>query len=130
MGRVALGEEHGKRSKEELQEFTSLLQQLVEKNYKKRLVDTLNYEVVYKDEEPKGSDVVVRTEAKNLKDKREASVEIDYVVRKKGQGFIVVDLVPEGSSMAKTYNKEFAKVIKKDGWAALIKKMKDKLAKT
>ncbi len=42
---------------------------------------------------------------------------------------ITVDIIPEGSSMAKTYNKDFTKVIKKDGWATLIKKMKDKLAK-
>ncbi|MBI2390308.1 MAG: ABC transporter substrate-binding protein, partial [Deltaproteobacteria bacterium] len=65
-----------------------------------------------------------------LTDKKAAPVLIDYVVRKKGSGWIVVDLIPEGSSMARTYHKEFSKVIKKDGWATLIKKMKDKLAKS
>lgn len=130
MAKVALGEEWGKRSKEEIAEFTGLLRQLIEKNYKKRLQDTLKYDIANKGEEPKGADVLVKTEAKSLTDKKAAPVLIDYVVRKKGSGWIVVDLIPEGSSMARTYHKEFSKVIKKDGWATLIKKMKDKLAKS
>lgn len=130
MAKVALGKEYGNRTKEEIAEFTSILRQLIEKNYKKRLQDTLNYEISNKGEEtlPSG-DILVKTEAKNLKDKKAAPLLIDYAVRKKGSGWIVVDIIPEGSSMAKTYNKDFTKVIKKDGWAALIKKMKDKLAK-
>lgn len=139
MAKVALGDgctktaecdQFKNRTKAELDEFTGLLRQLIEKNYKKRLDQTKSYEISYKGEEPKGTDTLVKTEAKNLKDKREAPVLIDYVVRKQGSGFIVVDLIPEGSSMAKTYNKEFIKVIKKNGWPELIKKMKDKLAKS
>jgi phospholipid transport system substrate-binding protein len=130
MAKVALGEEEFKKhSKEEIAEFTSILKQLIEKNYKKRLQDTLNYEISNKGEAPTGSDTLVQTEAKNLKDKKASSILIDYVVRKKGSGWIVVDIVPEGSSMAKTYYKDFKKVIKNDGWAGLIKKMKTKLAK-
>jgi len=130
MAKVALGKEYANRTPAEITEFTSILRQLIEKNYKKRLQDTLNYEISNKGEEPQGSDVLVKTEAKNLKDKKASAILIDYVVRKKGSGWIVVDIVPEGSSMAKTYNKDFTKVIKKDGWAALIQKMKNKLGPT
>ncbi len=131
MAQVALGPvEYGKHAKEELAEFTDILRQLVEKNYKKRLQDTLKYKIVTKSEEPKGADVLVKTEATNQSDPKAAVVQIDYVLRKKNGTWIAVDLIPEGSSMAKTYNKEFSKVIKKDGWPTLIKKMKDKLAKT
>jgi phospholipid transport system substrate-binding protein len=130
MAKVALGKEYGNRTKEEIAEFTGILKQLIEKNYKKRLQDTVNYEILNKGEEslPNG-DTLVKTEAKNLKDKKASNIQIDYAVRKKGSGWITVDIIPEGSSMAKTYNKDFTKVIKKDGWATLIKKMKDKLAK-
>ena len=130
MAKVALGAEYDKHSKDEISEFTEILRQLVEKNYKKRLSDTLNYEILTKGEEPQGADVLVKTEARSLKDKKAAVVQIDYVLRKKGGSWIAIDLIPEGSSMAKTYHKEFSKVIKKDGWPTLIKKMKDKLAKT
>ena len=130
MATAALGDNWGKRTDAEKKEFTDLLRQLIEKNYKKRLDDTLNYDIAYKGEEPKGGDTLVKTEAKNSGDKRETPVTIDYVVRKKGAGFIVIDLIPEGSSMVKVYNKEFTKILNKDGWDAVIKKMKDKLAKT
>ena len=130
MAKVALGAEYDKHSKEELAEFTDILRQLIEKNYKKRLQDTLRYKIVVTGEEPKASDFLVKTQATNLEDKKAAVVLIDYVLRKKNGAWIAIDLIPEGSSMAKTYNKEFTKVIKKDGWPSLIKKMKDKLAKT
>lgn len=130
MAKIALGAEYDQHPKEEIAEFTDILRQLIEKNYKKRLQDTLNYRIVATGEEPKNSDVLVKTQATNLKDKKAAVVLIDYVLRKKGGTWIAVDLIPEGSSMARTYNKEFTKVIKKDGWPALIKRMKNKLAKT
>ncbi|MEO7096437.1 MAG: ABC transporter substrate-binding protein, partial [Polyangiales bacterium] len=108
------------------------LKQLIQKNYKKKLTQTLSYAIDYKGEDAKatGGDVIVHTEAKNKEDKREPVVLIDYVLRKKGAGYIVVDLVPEGSSMIKTYAKDFKKVIDKDGFPAVITKMKEKLAKS
>jgi phospholipid transport system substrate-binding protein len=132
MAQDALGKEWEKRSDAEKKDFTDLLKQLIQKNYKKKLTQTLNYAIDYKGEEPKPAakdDVVVHTEAKNKEDKRDTTVLIDYVLRKKGAGYIVVDLVPEGSSMIKTYNKEFKKVIDKDGFPAVLTKMKEKLAK-
>lgn len=131
MAKTALGAEYGKRTKEEIAEFTSILKQLIEKNYKKKLSETLNYDIANLGEEPSGTDATVKTEAKNIKDKKAAPVLIDYVVRKKGTTFIVVDIIVEDSPMvSRTYRKEFASTIKKDGWAGLIKKMKDKLAKS
>lgn len=136
MAKTALGagtatDEYSKRTKEELAEFTTILKQLIEKNYKKKLQETLNYDIVNKGEEAKGSDALVKTEAKSIKDKKAAPVLIDYVVRKKGASHIVVDIIVEDSPMvSRTYRKEFASTIKKDGWAGLIKKMKDKLAKS
>lgn len=131
MAKTALGDEYGKRTKEEITEFTGILKQLIEKNYKKKLQETLKYEIKNLGEDKKAADALVKTEAKNVDDKKAAPVLIDYVVRKKGTAFIVVDIVVEDSPMvSRTYRKEFASTIKKDGWAGLIKKMKDKLAKS
>lgn len=131
MAKTALGDEYGKHSKEELAEFTSILKQLIEKNYKKKLNETLKYDITNRGEEAKASDFTVKTEAKSKDDKKAAPVMVDYVVRKKGAAYIVVDIVIEDSPMvSRTYFKEFRSTIKKDGWAGLIKKMKDKLAKS
>jgi phospholipid transport system substrate-binding protein len=130
MAMDALGKEYFEsRSEAERKEFTDLLRQLIEKNYKKRLNDTLKYQIDYEKEEAKGNDALVHTKAFNKDDKRDAVVLIDYLVRKKDGQFIVVDLIPEGSSMIKTYKKEFKKIIDKDGFPAVITKMKEKLAK-
>jgi phospholipid transport system substrate-binding protein len=129
----ALGDAYSDPARTDAQrtEFEGLLKQLIEKNYKKRLNQTLDYAITYKGEDAKGDSVVVHTEAQNVNDKREAPTQIDYVMKKNASGgFTVTDLVPEGSSMIHTYNKEFRKVIKDKGWDEMIKKMKDKLAKS
>jgi phospholipid transport system substrate-binding protein len=134
MAKDALGDAWNdpKRTDAERTQFEDLLKQLIQKNYKKRLSQTLDYAINYKGEDAgKDGAVIVHTEAQNVTDKREAPTQIDYVMKKSASGsYIVVDLIPEGSSMIKTYHKEFTKVISKDGWDAMIKKMKDKLAKS
>jgi len=130
MAKVAVAENWDKRTDAEKKEFVDLLRQVVEQNYKKRLDQTLEYEVTYKSESTKGSDFVVKTEAKNPKDLREVPVTIDYVLRKKGSSYTVVDIIPEGSSTVNTYKKEIAKIIAKEGWEGVIKKMKGKLTKS
>jgi ABC-type transporter MlaC component len=131
MAKVALDKEYGSRTKEEIAEFKGLLKQLIEKNYKKKLQETLKYDIKIVGETKKNDDAVVQTEAKNTADAKAQPVKIDYVVRKKGTSFIVVDIIVEDSAMVSgTYKKEFARTIKKDGWAGLIKKMKDKLAQS
>jgi phospholipid transport system substrate-binding protein len=41
----------------------------------------------------------------------------------------VIDVVTEGSSLVNNYKNQFHRVILKDGFEALMKRMKDKLAK-
>jgi phospholipid transport system substrate-binding protein len=132
MARASLGDEWGKRSEGERKQFTELLKQLIQKNYTKRMDDLVEYDIAYKSEQPTGGDTTVKTEAKSQKDKRAAPVLVDYVLRKKGSSYVIVDIIPEGSSYVRTYNKEFTKILKKPvpdgGWDALVAKMKKKLA--
>ncbi len=131
MARASLGDEWGKRNDAERKQFTDLLRQLIEKNYTKRMDEMVDYEVDYKSEATNSGDTTVKTEAHNLKDRRAAAVLVDYVLRKKGAAYVIVDIIPEGSSYVKTYYKEFTKVLKKPapdgGWDALIAKMNKKL---
>ena len=139
MAKDALGKEWDKRTDAERKEFTDLLKQLIQKNYKKNLTKTVNYAIDYKGEQaltklPSGGeaqpgDVLVNTEATNKEDKRDTSVKVDYVLRKKGTGYVAIDLVTEDSPMVRAYNKEFTKEIAKNGFPSVITKMKDKLAK-
>jgi phospholipid transport system substrate-binding protein len=134
MAMDALGDAYNDPARTDAQkaDFESLLKQLIEKNYKKRLNDTLDYAITYKGEDvAKDGSVTVHTEAQNINDKREAPTQIDYkMVKNSSGGFTVTDLIPEGASMIKTYKKEFKKVLDKDGWDKMIQRMKDKLAKS
>jgi phospholipid transport system substrate-binding protein len=129
MARTALGDEWDKRSEAERKDFADTFRALVQKSIRKNLDKGTGYDVVYKDEKAQDGDVVVETELKNKTDKREVPAQVDYVMRKKGGDFMVVDYVTEGSSATNTWRKEVAKTLKKGSWADLMKKMKDKLAK-
>jgi len=126
MAKSTLADEWGKRTPAEQKEFRDLLRELIQKNYKQRVNDTLTFAVDWKGEESKGSDVVVHTEASNPKDPRAPKVAIDYVLRAKGAGWQAVDIVIEGSSQVTTFKREFKKKIDKEGWTKLIETMKKK----
>jgi ABC-type transporter MlaC component len=127
IARVSLGQsEWDKHTDAERTKFTGLLKQILQNNYRKNLNQTLYYDISYTDETAVGSDFRVTTEAKNTKAPRDPVVTIQYVLRKHGVGYIVVDVLPEGSSQAKQFNKDFTKIIKNDGWDKLIEKLTEK----
>lgn len=129
MSRESLGKEWDARSDAEKAEFSGLLKQLVRKSYEKNLKKTLNYTVDYVGENAKGAQIEVKTKAKSKSDAREEAIEITYKLQEKDGKWRVQDIVTEGVSLTSSYRSQFTKIIKKDGFPALIKKMKDKLAK-
>jgi phospholipid transport system substrate-binding protein len=125
----SLGKEWEARSDEEKKEFSELLKQLVRKSYERNLKKTLDFDVEYVSETPKGGAVLVKTKAKSKKNEKEEPLEIAYKLAEQGGQWRVQDIITEGVSMVGSYRGQFTKIIKKDGFPALIKKMKDKLAK-
>jgi phospholipid transport system substrate-binding protein len=124
----SLGPEWAARSDAEKGEFTDLLKKLVRSAYTKNLKRITNFDVDYAGEDPDGSALVVKTKSKP-KDPREEPVEINFKVVQKDGKWKVQDIVTEGVSLVQSWRNQFTKIIKKDGWGALIQKMKDKLAK-
>jgi phospholipid transport system substrate-binding protein len=125
----SLGSEWAPRTDAEKTEFSDLLKQLVRKAYERNLRKIVNYDVEYTGEEPADSAVMVKTRAKSKSDAREEPVEITFKVIQKDGKWKVQDIVTEGVSLVSSYRGQFTKIIKSEGFAALIKKMKDKLAK-
>ena len=125
----SLGTEWAPRSDAEKAQFSGLLKQLVQKAYKKNLRKTLGYGIEYLTEEAAGGAVIVKTRAKSLTKDGEEPIAIDFKMVQRGGTWKVVDIVTEGVSLVTSYRAQFTKVIKKDGFPALITKMKDKIAK-
>jgi len=119
----------GDLSEAQHKEFTDILRSLVRRNYERNIKNILDYRVEYLGEEPGSEGVVVHSRASSASDKREEPVAIDYQLMKTSNGWRVVDVVTEGSSLVNNYRNQFHRVIQKDGYEALVRKMKDKLAK-
>jgi ABC-type transporter MlaC component len=119
-------------SESQRSEVRDLLEQLVRKTYERNLVKTLDYDVDYRGSRDALGDTRVMTEAKNRLKPREPAVRIDYVVKRTPEGFKVVDIITEGSSLTKNYYDQFRKKMHNpdEGYANIVQKLRDKIAKT
>jgi ABC-type transporter MlaC component len=112
-------------------EVSGLLKRLVEKNYRKNLIKTLDYDVTFKGQKDIAGDSKIRTEAKSKLKPRDPAVQVDYVVKNVNGAFHVVDIVTEGSSLTKNYYDQFHKMLTnpQQGYAHVVKKLNDKINK-
>jgi phospholipid transport system substrate-binding protein len=108
-------------------EFVSLLQQLVQRSYRKNMQTSLDFQVEYVSETPNGADVTVHTRARSKKNRRAPEVTIDYALARSGAEWRVYDVVTDGVSMVTNYRSQFNRIIRKDGWNALIERMRTRL---
>ena len=129
LAEASLGSEWAARNDAERAEFSDILKQLVQKAYEKNLRKTIDFQIDYLGETPKAGAVTVLTKATSKVNAREEPIEISYKMVEKDGTWRINDIITEGVSLVSSYRNQFTKVIRKDGFPALIKKMKDKLAK-
>lgn len=126
LARLSLDKHWDERTDKEKNEFTEVLRRLVQNAYKKNIKKTLNYEVSYKGEGRASKGHLVRTVARNKQKPREQPVSVDYMLHQVGGKWRIFDVVTEGSSMVMNYRNQFNRIIKKSGFAELLKKMRNK----
>ena len=130
LAEASLGTEWKGLKDSERAEFVSLLKQLVQKAYERNLKKIIAYDVSYVSEEAAGDKAwVVKTKAQNKSDAHEEPIDIDFKLVEKSGKWMVGDIVTEEVSLVSSYRAQFVKIIKKDGYAALASKMKEKIAK-
>jgi phospholipid transport system substrate-binding protein len=125
----ALGEHWDARSEEEQEEFLSLLQELLEANYEKKLEGQelgKDYEIEYLDEKTRKDKAIVAT--KVVWSDGDESVEYKMIDREK-TGWIIYDIVIDDISLVETYRDSYVEIIEKEGWGELISRMKEKAKK-
>lgn len=126
LARLSLDKHWESLSEKERGEFTETLRLLVQRAYKKNIKKTLDYEVTYKGESQAKNGHLVRTVARNKQKPREQPVSVDYVMHQVEGNWRIFDVVTEGSSMVQNYKSQFSRIIKKQGFAELLRKMRDK----
>ena len=129
LAEASLGSEWGARTAQERAEFSGMLKDLVRKAYEKNLKKTVNFTIEYVGEEASGGATLVKTKAISKANAREEPIEIQFKMVEKNGQWRVNDIVTEGVSLVSSYRSQFTKIVKKDGFPTLLKKMKDKLAK-
>ena len=126
LARLSLDTYWAERSEKERSEFTEILKKLVRRAYRKNVKKTLDYDITYQGQGKAKLGELVRTIAKNKSKPREEPISIDYVLHQVGGAWRIVDIVTEGSSLVNNYKNQFRRIIKKDGFAELLKKMRKK----
>lgn len=96
-------------------EIVGLIKKLVQKNYRKNLIKTLDFDVSYKGAKEQSGEFRVKTEAKSKAKPRDPAVQIDYICKPSGGSYRVVDIVTEGSSLAKNYYDQFHRMLTTEG---------------
>lgn len=110
--------------------FTELLKKLVQRNYERNIKNIQGYSVEYLGESATGNSVIlVKTRAASKTNAREQPIEIDYRIEQAGESYRVFDIITEGSSLVNSYRGQFNRIIRKDGYDALVKRLEDRLAK-
>lgn len=128
LSRRALGEHQARATPAQRTEFETLLRQLVERSYQKNLESTSSYEVRYLGATASGGAVTVRTVAKSRTNGRAPEINIDYTLHQVGGGWRVFDIATDGVSLVRNYRAQFHRLVSRDGFDALLAKMRERLA--
>jgi phospholipid transport system substrate-binding protein len=129
MAEASLGTEWAARTDAEKARFSDLLKRLVRRYRAVHLKAILGYDLEYLGEKTASGHVLVTVLARSKTNARDEPVEISFAMALKGATWKVQDIVTEGVSLVTSYRSQFTKIIRRDGFPALIARMEAKLAR-
>jgi phospholipid transport system substrate-binding protein len=111
------------------EEFVETLRQLVERSYLKQVHGNANYNIKYDKEEKEktGTEASVTATLNTVVRGKKTKIALEYKMLWKDGHWLVYDVVTDEQSMLENYRAEFNKIINRDGFDALMKKMRKKL---
>ncbi len=110
-------------SRDERQKFVDLFSKLLENSYASKLESYSNEVINYVDEKVKGKYALVKTEIV----RKDGTIDVDYKLIRENGTWRIFDFVIEGVSMVKNYRSQFNRIIKKESYDVLKKKMTAKI---
>jgi phospholipid transport system substrate-binding protein len=119
----SLGRHWQARSEKEREEFVNLFADLLERSYIGKIDLYGGEKVVYMGETIDGDLATVRTK---IVTKQGTEASIDYRLLKRGDRWMVYDVVLENVSLVSNYRTQFNKIIQTASYQELVKKMKTK----
>ena len=116
-----------KRTPEEQDEFVNLFSDLLQYTYISKIEKYTDEKVSYDKEviRKKGKYSIVKTSILS----KGISIPIDYRLIRKGDKWLVYDVLVEGVSIISNYRSQYNNILSRESYAKLIRKMKEKLEK-
>jgi len=108
-------------------EFVSTLRQLVERSYLKQVHGNAAYNIKYDKETKNGGEADVTGVLNTTARGKKVKIALEYKMLWKAEHWVVYDVVTDEQSMLENYRAEFNKIINKEGFDALMKRMNKKL---
>ena len=113
------------RSPEEKREFTALLKDLLINTYLDKIIDNYSGEsILYDKELIRGNRAFIELRIIN---KSEKSISLGIRMLKKGERWLIYDLIIEGVSSVKNYRVQFYDIIRQSSYSELLKKLQEKV---
>jgi phospholipid transport system substrate-binding protein len=109
------------------EEFVNTLRELVERSYLKQVHGNANYNIKYDKETKQDSEATVTGVLNTMARGKKVKIALEYKLLWRGDHWVVYDVVTDEQSMLENYRAEFNKIINKEGFDALMKRMKKKL---
>jgi phospholipid transport system substrate-binding protein len=109
-------------------EFVKTLRELVERNYVRQLYGQPDYNLKLEKEEKSGPEATVTGTLFASARGKKVTMALEYKLLRKGNRWVVYDVVTDDLSLLENYRAEFNKVIAKESFDALLTKMKKKLS--
>ncbi len=128
LGKLALTDHWAKINDKQQTEYLELLRALIEANYIRGLRANLRYTVTYDGESKKDDRMVVTTRVHTKRGKRRVAIEIEYLLRFEKGVYRAVDVITDGAGLVENYRAQFNRIISKEGFDGLLKRMRKKLA--
>ncbi len=111
------------RTPAEREEFVALFTDLLERSYIGKIELFNGEKIAYVGEQVDGDQAVVRT---RVITKQGTEIPVDYRMLRRGDRWLVYDVVIEGVSLIANYRTQFNKIIQTSSYQELVKKMKTK----
>jgi phospholipid transport system substrate-binding protein len=110
-------------------EFVSVLRDLIERRYIQQVHGQPNYDLQFDKETIEGHDATVFATLKTTSKGKKYVIAMEYKLLYKGNRWLVYDVITDEQSMLEIYRAEFNKIIAKESFDALLKRMKKRLEK-
>lgn len=111
-------------------DFVNVLRDLIERNYIRQVHGQPNYDLHFRKEAITDGEAIVNATLDTSSNGKKVTVEMEYKLLYKNGKWLVYDVVTDEQSMLENYRAEFNKIITKESFEALLKRMKKRLEKT